>query len=289
MEELSARVEQWRDGGTLEVLGANRVFVRHGAGEGPPIVFLHGFPSSSFDWRGVLGALRGGRPTVALDFLGFGLSEKPRRASYSLFEQADIVEALVGPQDDVLIVAHDMGTSVTTELMARDLDGSLGFGLRGVLLFNGSVIVERASLTWAQNALRSPAGPLVAALSNRRTFQRQFARLFSPYHPLSAEEADDQWALWRRAGGARIAHRLIRYIGERVRYAERWHGAVRSWPGELRLAWGLLDPVATVNVLDGLRLLQPGVAVHELPAVGHYAQIEAPAEIASVVEEIAEI
>lgn len=51
------------------------------------------------------------------------------------------------------------------------------------------------------------------------------------------------------------------------------------------LAWGLQDPVATANVLDGLRTLRPGVPVREPPHAGHYPQIECPAEIAEALDE----
>lgn len=43
-----------------------------------------------------------------------------------------------------------MGDSVATELMARDIDGRLTFMLNGALLTNGSVIIEKASLTAVQ-------------------------------------------------------------------------------------------------------------------------------------------
>ena len=68
---------------------------------------------------------------LAPDFLGFGLSEKPRDHTYTLHWQADLVEELVRRRSagrPVFFVAHDMGTSVANELMARDLDGALRDG-----------------------------------------------------------------------------------------------------------------------------------------------------------------
>ncbi len=82
-----------------------------------------------------------------------------------------------------------MGTSVTTELLARDLDGRLPFDLRRAVLSNGSVILERASLRPIQKVLRSPLGPVAARLVSRGGFTRGFGRIFSPAHPLSAQEA----------------------------------------------------------------------------------------------------
>ena len=63
------------------------------------------------------------------------------------------------------------------------------------------MVIERASLTDGQKLLRSRLGPLAAALSNRWTFQEQLARVFSSAHPLSDQEAADQWALPAHGGG----------------------------------------------------------------------------------------
>jgi pimeloyl-ACP methyl ester carboxylesterase len=201
--------------------------------------------------------------------------------------QADAVEELVRRAGDppTFLVAHDMGTSVATELMARDLRGRLAFPLAGALLFNGSVLLDRASPTLGQRLLRSGAGALFARLTSERTFRRQFARLFSPAHPLTDEEAADQWALLAHGGCHRIAHRAIHYMDERERLIDRWHGAFGDWPGSLSLAWGLRDPVATTDVLAGLRALRPGVPVTELPDTGHYPQIENPGRISRAIDE----
>jgi pimeloyl-ACP methyl ester carboxylesterase len=201
-------------------------------------LLLHGYPSSSFDYRKVVPHL-GERAWVTMDFLGFGLSGKPRPHRYSLLEQADLVQTVVAGETSgpVVLIAHDMGTSVATELLARDLDGRLPFDLQRAVLTNGSVILERASLRPIQNVLRGPLGPLAARLANRRMFTKGFAELFSAAHPLSEEEAAAQWELLEYNGGHRIAHLLISYLDERVKYAERWHGAVRDWAKPLSFLW----------------------------------------------------
>ncbi|WP_284226618.1 alpha/beta fold hydrolase [Mycobacterium antarcticum] len=276
---LPRSVRDWLDGGHFVERGPGSVFVRGVACTGPTVLLLHGYPSSSYDYREVVQHL-GDRAWLTMDFLGFGLSEKPRPHRYSLFEQADLVESVVTAEvsGPVVLIAHDMGTSVATELLARDIEGRLGFDLRAAVLTNGSVILERASLRPAQKLLRGPLGPAAARLTNRRTFTKGFGELFSAGHPLSAEEADAQWALLAHRGGNRIAHLLISYLDERVRHAARWHGAVRDWSKPLSFLWALDDPVATVNVLDGLRELRPAADVVELDGVGHYPQVEVPAD-----------
>src|SRR4029079_9736236 len=62
-------------------------------GESPTVLLLHGFPTSCYDWRGVVDRLADGVRAIAPDLLGFGLSDKPAAYSYSLFQQADNIEA----------------------------------------------------------------------------------------------------------------------------------------------------------------------------------------------------
>lgn len=277
---LTARVEAWRDQGRSEEFRGHRIHVFERPGEGPPLLLLHGFPSSSYDWRRLL-ELERERAVLACDFLGFGLSDKPQEHTYGLGWQADLVEELArrSGAERVFLVAHDMGTSVATELMARELDGELRIGLDGVFLFNGSIILERSTPTIAQRLLRGPLGPLAARLTSERFFRHQFGAIFSPDHPLSDEEAEDQWCLIAQNGGHRLGHKLVHYMDERVTHAERWHGAIRDWPGRLSFAWGMLDPVATPDVLAGLRELRPQAPVVELAELSHYPQIEAPGRL----------
>jgi pimeloyl-ACP methyl ester carboxylesterase len=280
---LTERVCRWRERGETEEFRGHSIHTFRGQGEGPLLVLLHGFPSSSYDWRLLLEELPG-RNVLAFDFLGFGLSEKPRSHDYSLFWQANLTEELVRRHAGgrpVFLVAHDMGTSVANELMARDLEGKLEMDVAGILLFNGSMVLERASPILGQRILRSRLGPLFARLSSERVFRQQFGSVFSEAHPLGGEEAADQWSLLCHNGGRSLGHRLISYMDQREEHAGRWHGAIREWPGDLSLAWGLLDRVATTEVLAALRELRPSVPVTELPGLAHYPQIEDPTQIAN--------
>ena len=210
---------EWRDGGRTLTTAAGTVFVRSAPGDGPTLLLLHGYPSSSYDYRKVVPHLAG-RAWLTLDFLGFGLSDKPRPHRYSLLEQADIVQTRRRRRPGPVVVDRPrMGTSVATELLARDLQGHLPFELQRAVLSNGSVILHRASLRPVQKMLRGPLGPLVARFANRGMFSRGFRRACSAEPPAvggggrRAVGADD---VQRRAS---IAHLLISYLDERVRYA----------------------------------------------------------------------
>jgi len=68
----------WQHGGTHFDWQGYRLFVRRG-GAGKPLLLIHGFPTSSFDWVAMWPVLSAGYSLHALDMLGFGLSEKRER------------------------------------------------------------------------------------------------------------------------------------------------------------------------------------------------------------------
>jgi len=74
---------------------------------------LHGFPTSSYDFHFVIDSLAAKRRVLALDMLGYGLSDKPDVA-YTMALQADIVAAFVADAgvERLALLTHDMGDTV---------------------------------------------------------------------------------------------------------------------------------------------------------------------------------
>ncbi len=91
-----------------EVLGSRLHYVT--AGEGKPILFLHGNPTSSYMWRNVLPHLSSDARVIAVDLVGMGKSDKPALA-YRFFDHLRYVEGFVEALDltDVTLVLHDWG------------------------------------------------------------------------------------------------------------------------------------------------------------------------------------
>src|SRR5690606_5426413 len=87
----------WAARGEHRVLCGHRVFTVVVPANGPerhaPLLVIHGFPTSSFDFAGIADRLAEGRRVVLLDLVGYGLSAKPD-LRYTLDLQADVVAAL---------------------------------------------------------------------------------------------------------------------------------------------------------------------------------------------------
>lgn len=283
---LSPDADRWRARGRTVRVRELDVFTvsANDAAAGVPLVLLHGFPSSSFDFHRCWDALARGRRVVALDFPGFGFSSKPVDYGYSLFEQADVVEivlrALGIARADLL--AHDMGTSVATELLARREAGLLGFDVERLVLMNGSVHLELAQLTPSQRLLRLPAlGPVVARLSSRMAFGAQLRRILA--RPVANAELDDMFALLRLDDGHLRLPSIIRYLDERERFARRWIGALERLDIPALVLWGSKDPVAVLDIARQLARETPGATLVTMDDLGHYPQLEDPGRVAAEV------
>ncbi|AQP98910.1 haloalkane dehalogenase [Pseudoalteromonas aliena] len=87
-------------------------------GEGDPIVFLHGNPTSSYLWRNIMPYMQGQGRLIAIDMIGLGDSQKldnTHEGSYSLAENSKYTFALLdalGVNNNVTLVLHDWGSGV---------------------------------------------------------------------------------------------------------------------------------------------------------------------------------
>ena len=280
-------LEAWsREGRWLEV-GGRRLWVsdRGESGERPDLVCLHGFPSFAHDFHRVLPTLREAGRVIVHDHLGFGLSDKPKAHAYSLIEQADLALELwkgLGVQR-ALLLAHDYGTSVATEILARRESASLGFELAGVVMSNGSMHIELAQLTWPQLVLQHRLlGPLLGRLGPRSLFERRLRKTF--HRPPDRGDIEMMWHGLVAGGGRAVLGHLGRYLHERRTHWERWIGALTRLDLPILVLWGREDPIAVPAIAQQLERECPHPSLHWLDGVGHYPMLEAPDAWAAAVD-----
>jgi pimeloyl-ACP methyl ester carboxylesterase len=278
----AADVTAWERRGTRHELGGESVFVvDEPAAEptGDPVLVLHGFPTCSYDWQSVLPALSESRRVVIPDLLGFGLSAKPDRR-YSLFEQADLVEALATSLDldEVALVTHDMGDSVGGELLARELDGQSSLRVTRRVVTNGSIYLDLAQLTDGQKLLLSLPDECLAAdaAPGADALAAALRGTLAPGSAVADDELATHAALIAHEGGNRLLPRLIRYIEERRVHERRWTGAIERHPAPLAIVWGDADPIAVWPMAQLLHAARPDAALVRLAGIGHYPMLEDP-------------
>lgn len=244
--ELS--VEQWRERGHFSTLRGREIFcVDSGELDKPVIFLIHGFPTSSWDWVPIWAALNETYRLVALDMLGFGFSDKPHAHRYSIMEQADLCEALLIDRKLARfhVLAHDYGDTVAQELLARQNEGKGVGSWLSVCFLNGGLFPETHQARLIQKLLLSPLGPLI-----------------------------------NYKHGKHIFHNLITYMSDRKQHRERWVGALQNSIVPIGLINGSMDPVSGAHMVVRYReVISRDHFTVELPTIGHYPQVEAPAEV----------
>jgi pimeloyl-ACP methyl ester carboxylesterase len=252
-----------------------------GQEDAPPLLLLHGFPTAAWDWHKLWPELARRYRLTAPDFIGFGDSDKPADYPYSFRAQADLCEQALaaGGVDRYLLLAHDYGDTVAQELLARRVDRGDDRGPVAVCLLNGGIFPAVQQPTRLQRLLAGPLGPFVGPLLSRRAAEKGLAKVFGPATQPSAEEMAGFMSLIEAGNGRRILPRLLKYLDERRRNADRWVGALTASPAPLLFIDGLLDPVSGGNMTAVWRSLLPEAGLVELAHVGHYPQVEDPAAV----------
>ena len=158
---MSTNSEQTKK--SVEVLGKRMAYVE--MGEGDPIVFQHGNPTSSYLWRNIMPHVQEHGRCVALDLIGMGDSEKlddsgPDR--YTFVEHRRYFDAALealGITGDVTLVLHDWGSALGFDWANRNRDRVKG------LCYMEAIVCPVASWDdWPEasrhggQGCRSPAG-----------------------------------------------------------------------------------------------------------------------------------
>jgi magnesium chelatase accessory protein len=254
------------------------------AGSGPVLLLVHGTGAATHSWRDLLPLLARHFTVVAPDLPGHGFTERPRSAGLSLPGMARGVTALLRTLG--LSPAFAAGHSAGAAVIARmTLDG--GMAPRVLVGLNAALL----------------------------PFEGLAGQIFSPIARMLAGVPAVPWFFAWRAGDRGLVERLLRDTGSSLdpRGVELYGRLVRQ-PGHVAAALGMMAhwelrpllrdlrklPVPLVLVVGGhdrtvppsdarrIRAAVPGSRIIDLPALGHLAHEERPAEVAGILLRIAE-
>ena len=252
-----------------------------GGGAGT-IVFVHGTPTWSFDWRALIAAFSSTHRCLALDHLGFGVSERPWGADYTPEAHARRFRAWMEALDlsDVTLVVHDFGGPIALPIALER--GSAGGDRVGRLVvlnswmwsFEGDRHIERGSRLfrsalgrWMYRSLNASLRMITpsAYADRKKLTKRIHAQLLAPFVGIDSRER----VLWTLA---------CALLGSSAFYADLWERRAALADLPALIVWGTKDPAFLHRYLARWREALPRAAVVELP-VGHWPQEEAPEEV----------
>lgn len=261
------------DGGALHTVDA---------GAGSPVVFVHGTPTWSYEWRRPMRDLARDHRVLAADHLGFGLSDKPAGWDYTPAAHARNLATWLDGLDlhDATVVVHDFGGPIGLSWVLDHPDR-----VSHVVILN-TWMWATADDPRAVRLSRLVSGPVGRYLYLSRNVS---PRRLIPWSVGSAFTADDavlepythafptpeqREAPWRLG---------VELVGSSDWFASLWErvGTLRDL--DVTLVWGMEDPAVDPSALERWRTALPDARVVELPNVGHFPQEEAPEAVTAAI------
>jgi pimeloyl-ACP methyl ester carboxylesterase len=292
------RAEAWRRRGGLfswrprhEDAPEVEVFhVESGAPDAPALVLVHGFPTSSIDFFAMAELLSDRYRVCALDFPGFGFSDKPRSWGYSLRRDAELLEhymADVLGLDSATVYAHDRGSSVAmihTTAVASEVR------TEHLFITNGNIFLPMSELTNVQRVMLDPRrGPAALARTKPAELAAGMGRAtYSPPRAADDPEVRALTAIFEHGGGLPVLHETIQYLVVRSQHEESWLQALAALDVPTTFIWGLYDTVSPPRVVnsvwDRYMMTKPGRnALYYVPDANHYLQNDRPQAVVDTI------
>jgi pimeloyl-ACP methyl ester carboxylesterase len=282
-------LSDWRSEGALvsvPVRGRSLTVFRRLAGrpDGEVWTLLHGWPTTSWDWAAIAPELERSHRTLALDWPGLGASAKGDGVDYTIDAFADTVTAL-WHHDDVTatrIVAHDVGTIVAQELLARDLEGDLPVEVTSVTWLNGPLYPDlRDAPRWRVALLEAASNASSAATVDVDLFRAGLVAAHHPAHQPSPETLDQHWVAFGGVEGVREMPRFLRPIPRWVERSDRFVEAIETTTVPQRFIWGDSDPISGRDQSSRIQeRFGPGADLVSIDDCAHYPHVERPGDVA---------
>ncbi len=269
----------------IEVDGHRYHYVDEGHGEA--LLLVHGNPTWSFYWRDLIRPLSARYRVIAVDHIGCGLSDKPRKYPYRLAQHVENLGQLVEQLelDNVTLLAHDWG-------------GAIGIGaalaaesrFRRFVMFNTAAFRSQR-MPWRIRVCRAPylgrlavqglnafarAATRMAVAHHQRMTPAIRAGLLAPYDRWSHREA-----IYRFVEDIPLSPDHPSY--ETLLHIERGLPRLAAYPW--MFIWGMRDWCFTPHFLQRFLEFYPTAEVHQLADAGHYVVEDAHERIVPLVEQ----
>jgi pimeloyl-ACP methyl ester carboxylesterase len=248
----------------LKVSGGEMAYLDEG--DGPPVILLHGFPTSSHLWRDLVPMLAPRFRAIAPDLLGYGDSGKPLDPSaMTITRQAGYVRELLEGLDlaDPAVIGHDIGGGIA-QLLALEDD------VRSVVLVD-SIAFD----SWPIEAVRmlQDADPEGVDESFARAMVGAALDTGMARPDRLVEEDREVYARPWAADPMAVIRAALGIDGRGLVGTE---GRLAALDARVLVVWGEDDPFQPAGWAERLGEAMPGATVALLPGCSHYVTEDAP-------------
>lgn len=252
-------------------------------GNGKTILFVHGTPSWSFDFRKVIKLLRSSFRCVAVDHIGFGLSDKPEKYDYSTSNHGKTLEQFILDHDlqHITLVVHDFGGPIGFDVALRHPERISNIVILNSWLWSAEDDAEYEKL---KRVLRSPVLPFLYRYINfsaRFLLPRSFAGK-KPDSKILKHYTMPFKKFGSREGTIAFAKSLLT---DQHWFETLWNNRRLLSAIPVLVVWGMKDPIIKPSYLQKFKMGFENVSVVELESSGHFPQEEEPVRVAKAISD----
>ena len=253
-------------------------------GQGDPVLFSHGTPTWSFEWRHLIRAISATHRCIALDHLGFGLSDRPRGESYTPEAHARRLNAFTTALglDAFTLVVHDYGGPIALPLALDDRRL-----VKRLVIINTWMwpLDDDQEIVRAARIVGGPVGKLLYEWANL-SLNVIMPSGYADRRQLTSAIRDQYLAPFanRWARGAVLWPLARALMGSTAFYDSLYQKRERLRDIPTLIVWGRRDPAFKPHHLSRWRAIIPSPKVVELP-VGHWPHEEDPRAVTNAVSE----
>jgi pimeloyl-ACP methyl ester carboxylesterase len=251
-------------------------------GSGPVILFVHGTPSWSFEFRHLIKELSKQYRCIAPDHLGFGLSDKPSVYDYSTHQHSKTLERFVLDQhlQDITLVVHDFGGPIGLNLALNHPGKIARLVIFNTWLWNTE---NEAGFRKMKKILGSPFLPLLYRYLN---FSAKYLLPRTFVQPVPGNILNQYTKPFRgpaqRNGTIAFAKSLLH---DQEWFESLWHKKESIVTKPTLFIWGMKDPFLNFSFLRKWTAAFRNSTVVPLSNSGHFPQEEEPAKVTNVLLE----
>jgi len=263
----------------LDLSGARLYYYAAGTrGAGEPVVFIHGFPTSSHLWGDVVPLMPAGHRLVVLDLLGYGRSDRPLGRDVGVRAHAERVIQMLDELriDRACVVGHGVAQS----LAIRHSERVSHLGLIDTVAFDGWPTLK-GRLARASLPVTKFLSPRVVAGALRTSLRRAYA------DPSRAAHSIDLYA--RPFGDAEGRDAVIAHVRAlRCDETSALGGDLAKIAMPTAIVWGQHDSVVPVEVGRQLQQTIRGATLDVVAGARHFTPEEAPQRVADAIAALLE-
>ena len=265
----------------FEINGQKMHYIDEGQGE--ILLFVHGTPSWSFDFRKIIKNISSQFRCIAIDHIGFGLSDKPENYDYSTQNHSKTLEKFIIAKNltNITLIVHDFGGPIGLNVAIQHPER-----INKLIIFNSWLwsSANDPDFIKLKGILKSPFLPFLYRYLNfspcfllpnsfgDRKISKHILRHYTKPFPNKSS----------RSGPLAFARSLL---NDQEWFEELWNNKHSISQKSTLFIWGMKDPILQPQYLEKFISGFPNSHTLRLDTSGHFPQEEQPEKVTEAIQD----